>query len=889
MKALSFLILFLFTLRSSAQCDSTFFRNTATLIYDMHVFDTNRILGVGDNGYVIKSDNGGKSWRNIPTFQQHFLRAVYPASDSVFYAVGSNKTVLKSEDAGDTWFPLYVKTNNFTSAAAFLNDLYFFNKDQGFIVGDDALLYTTTDGGRSWRDTSFSTVGSSRLNCITFVNDTLGFISGGGSTLFRTRNGGRSWEQINVDFIGFNQDIKKVRFLDHLTGFAVGGNGLFMKTTDGGSTWTKHSTPASGIYYDLCIVDAKTVLVGGTYDSGIILKTTDAGTTWTVTYDSFSYPSSCYTVAADPARKKIFFGGGGSPGDFLGYNGRSLAATSDTGATYQRLSGNSGTDYRDAFFLNDSTGFIAGQAGLAYKTIDYGETWKPLARIPALFASNDARSIFFVNDTLGYAASDRIYKTRNGGATWTQTTIPGQDAQYAAKRMFFYDSLEGLVMDNYSIYRTTNGGTTWSQVLAFPLVLRDFCTTPDGKAFAVGLDGAFFTSANKGLTWTPFNLNTKDYLTSVYFYNASTGFIGTADTTIYKTVNGGATWTKISNRSVGVAEGRSFLFLDDSTGYQIRGHSGGVGTLLRTKNGGLTWQPVKQQTEDLARLAGFKTVYVAGGRGFLYKSEKARVPTTPGYIYGPEVNCQNTTSLFRTGEMSGVNFLWTLGSGGTQSPRQNLDTVRWAAPGLHLLSVAAFNVCGTSPVRQVTIAVSPVTAITSPPQAQTVCTGAPATLTVAATGDSLTYLWMKNGIAIAGATGATLTIPATAALDSGNYAVEVNGLCGRVTSTTVKLTVLGAGSCTTSISTPPGWMETFVLMPNVVASHAVVKIASARHSTVLFSVIDGNGRTVQRFTRQVKRGETVFDLHVAGLPAGLYQLIAVTPNMPVQNVRFIKR
>lgn len=64
--------------------------------------------------------------------------------------------------------------------------------------------------------------------------------------------------------------------------------------------------------------------------------------------------------------------------------------------------------------------------------------------------------------------------------------------------------------------------------------------------------------------------------------------------------------------------------------------------------------------------------------------------------------------------------------------------------------------------------------ITTQPAAQTIATGAPATLSVAATGTgTLTYQWRKDGVAIPGATASTYTIPSATAASAGVYDVIV--------------------------------------------------------------------------------------------------------------------
>lgn len=81
--------------------------------------------------------------------------------------------------------------------------------------------------------------------------------------------------------------------------------------------------------------------------------------------------------------------------------------------------------------------------------------------------------------------------------------------------------------------------------------------------------------------------------------------------------------------------------------------------------------------------------------------------------------------------------------------------------------------------------------LSSNPQSITVFAGKSATFSVTATGTPTpTYQWMKNGIAILGATSKTYTIPATSLSDNGAlFSVKVSNTAGSVTSTSAKLTV----------------------------------------------------------------------------------------------------
>jgi outer membrane protein assembly factor BamB len=119
------------------------------------------------------------------------------------------------------------------------------------------------------------------------------------------------------------------------------------------------------------------------------------------------------------------------------------------------------------------------------------------------------------------------------------------------------------------------------------------------------------------------------------------------------------------------------------------------------------------------------------------------------------------------------------------------------SPAFVLLCLAACggNSSSSAPPAPVPVPV-PVPAAAAPtitiqPADQTVVVGQPAMFAVTATGAApLTYQWRKNGTAIAGATAASFTTPATAQADSGStFIVVVANAVGSMTSTSAILTV----------------------------------------------------------------------------------------------------
>lgn len=97
----------------------------------------------------------------------------------------------------------------------------------------------------------------------------------------------------------------------------------------------------------------------------------------------------------------------------------------------------------------------------------------------------------------------------------------------------------------------------------------------------------------------------------------------------------------------------------------------------------------------------------------------------------------------------------------------------------------------TSPAAQLTVSAPTAPEIVMPPVDRSVAEGSTATFSVGATGSApLAYQWLRNGNAIAGATAASYTTPATTTADNGaRFTVRVSNAAGAVTSSAAVLTV----------------------------------------------------------------------------------------------------
>lgn len=197
------------------------------------------------------------------------INGVHMHSSNIGWAVGNNGVILKTDNGGFTW-----KSKNSPSGLN-LTKVLFINESIGFIVGDQGLVLKTTDGGELWRRVSTKTVDN--LSGISAFDENKLWISGGNGTLLKTINGEDFDIVLNTQQVSSN--LNSVFFYDNLIGWAIGDNGVLVKTNNGGVSWAL--LPITGVIGKLnsvFFVNLNDGLIVG--DAGLILKTTDGGNTW---------------------------------------------------------------------------------------------------------------------------------------------------------------------------------------------------------------------------------------------------------------------------------------------------------------------------------------------------------------------------------------------------------------------------------------------------------------------------------------------------------------------------------------------------------------------------------------------------------------------------------
>ncbi len=98
--------------------------------------DENNGFAVGQNGLIVKSQDGGETWQQLEPATEWTLNALaFPHADSI-WAAGARTTMLFSDDAGDSWEREYAGT----SSTVEIQDLHFINSELGWASGRSGTL-----------------------------------------------------------------------------------------------------------------------------------------------------------------------------------------------------------------------------------------------------------------------------------------------------------------------------------------------------------------------------------------------------------------------------------------------------------------------------------------------------------------------------------------------------------------------------------------------------------------------------------------------------------------------------------------------------------------------------------------------------------------------------
>ncbi len=323
-------------------------------------------------------------------------------------------------------------------------------------------------------------------------------------------------------------------------GSASGG---LWKTTNGGTSWSPLTDNLASLAVGAVALDPNNpeiVYIGtgegsfnvdAVYGAGVF-KSTNGGTSWSATGLSWSQSQNraINKVIVDPNNSQIVY----------------AACNSSVGGIYKSTNGGTSWtlyhtgDVKDLEMHPDSSNVLYCANGYPwgttsngiYKSTNSGVTWTLLAsglptgssigRIELSICENTPTTVYAgVSQTIsGGAGLYGIYKTTNGGATWTlQATSPNMYAGQGWYNLVVqaHPTDASQVWSNgLDAYKSTDNGTNWSRMTIWSYAEgHSQYVHADHHAMAympgnsntilLGTDGGMFKSTNGGTSWTSLN------------------------------------------------------------------------------------------------------------------------------------------------------------------------------------------------------------------------------------------------------------------------------------------------------------------------------------------------------------------------------------------------
>lgn len=243
--------------------------------------DTKRGWVAGDDGFVSYTSDGGRTWTRQSIETKEAINDLYFRNRDDGYIVVGN-SIFSTNDGGQTWRESRrYFASDFGGAMPELYSVRFSGKKKGWVVGSiskddvvvDSLVLYTNDGGASWLRQRMPT--KEELIHVDFVSERRGWIVGDKGTILHTEDGGETWlpQRSNVTATLYHVDFRNDRI-----GWAVGKQGTILRTTDGGETWFTTEPLVRNTLLSVQFADDSEGWIVGR--GGVILRSVDGGATW---------------------------------------------------------------------------------------------------------------------------------------------------------------------------------------------------------------------------------------------------------------------------------------------------------------------------------------------------------------------------------------------------------------------------------------------------------------------------------------------------------------------------------------------------------------------------------------------------------------------------------
>jgi photosystem II stability/assembly factor-like uncharacterized protein len=302
--------------------------------------------------------SGQEGWTEQTSPSSLSLNSVYAIDSLNVWAAGQEGLIIHSTDGGKTWDSISSGT------VRDLLTIEFINADTGFVGGEEDesspafehyLVQRTTDGGLNWEFQNLPSGGDVMITDLDFVEGPpgepmRGFSTGGLTHTWRTDTYGEDWYHArgNCGQGNFNS----CYFVDSITGWFVGTPSnvipyTIMHTSDGTDSFVEQTSPVDIKLNGVCFgTDLKGVAVG---NNGTVIYTSDGGANWEQSMDDDIKFTTWFSVFLTESGKAWAVGNKGE-----------IVYSDDWGQTWEPQISGVSEPFWEVFFLNENEGWIVG-------------------------------------------------------------------------------------------------------------------------------------------------------------------------------------------------------------------------------------------------------------------------------------------------------------------------------------------------------------------------------------------------------------------------------------------------------------------------------------------------------------------------------------------------
>lgn len=231
------------------------------------------------------------------------------------------------------------------------------------------------------------------------------------------------------------------------------------------------------------------------------------------------------------------------------------------------------------------------------------------------------RSLAFTSDSHGYFYNSNgdLYETNDQGSSWQLKQA------FPFTQLFELKNNTGLISGALrEIFISRDAGQNWSSLPFRPEhQIRHLDIVDDSTYFLGSNNSILYRTTDGGTTWTSLNCNAT--IASMEFISADTGWVGLGQYEILYTTDGGVSWKKQAEVNVSPSNTRLIHFTKNRIGFAFREHS----TLLRTEDYGSNWTGTRFDANVLGiQFINDTDGFVSCDYGKVYKTTDAGITWT---------------------------------------------------------------------------------------------------------------------------------------------------------------------------------------------------------------------------------------------------------------------